>query len=205
MGQFRPTVQSRKWLIPLDLGVYALGFLISSVTTFALVAAWVGAPVASILESEHRLVLLLGTVLLLLVIDLYRVRQGVGCSMGLRRQTPRHLGFHPFGPFLWGLDTGLPWTTYRSTPLPFIGLAAVALGFANPWVGLAYAGGFLGSLVTACAWPRSGTRIAVQQQDPTRDESAQIMQAIQASAGPAWVMSLLLGGGFLLLLAANLV
>ncbi|MCB1037334.1 MAG: hypothetical protein KDD47_26120, partial [Acidobacteria bacterium] len=130
---------------PVDLTVFAVGFVASALASFALVATWVGRPLTALLGPGLRLGLLGSAAVLLLVIDLRRSRRGEICSLGPHRQTPRHLGYRPFGTLLWGLDTGLPLTTYRTTPLPVIGIFLVALGFGSPWIGLAYATGFLGA------------------------------------------------------------
>lgn len=202
MGQFRPTLQARRAL-PADLALFAAGFLLSSAASFAL-AAGLGVALSSALASATRLALLLGVVLVLLTVDIARSRRGIACSLGLRRQTPRHLGFTPLGPLVWGLDTGLPLTTYRATPLPFIGLACVGLGFGHPWVGLAYAAGFLGSLVLSCAWPRAAEPLRDGwQDDPRRREPHRVVEALRAFSRPAWAASFAVGGGLLLLLAAR--
>ncbi len=179
MGQFRPTLRDRRGL-PADLALFGAGFLLSSVASFAL-AAGIGGALSSVLAARSRLALLLAIVLALLVTDAVRARRGLQCSLGLRRQTPRRLGFRAIGPLAWGLDTGLPLTTYRATPLPFIGLACVALGFGHPWIGLAYAAGFLGCLVIFCAWPR---------QDPPQEDLLRVVGALRGFSRPAWTVSL---------------
>ena len=201
MGQFRPTLQARRTL-PADLTLFSAGFLLSSAASFAL-AAGIGAAVSSALALRVRLALLLGTVLVLLAIDIVRSRRGLHCSFGLRRQTPRRLGYQPIGPLLWGLDTGLPLTTYRATPLPFIGLACVALGFGHPSIGLAYGAGFVGSLLASCAWPGPGDLQPRDRRDPRQRDSLQVIEALRSFSRPAWTASFVVGGGLLLLLAAR--
>lgn len=199
MGQFRPTLQARRAL-PADLALFGAGCFLSSAASFAL-AAWIGGALSSALPLRIRLSILLGTVLVLLVIDLARSRRGLQCSLGLRRQTPRRLGFQPIGPLLWGLDTGLPLTTYRATPLPFIGLACVALGFGHPWIGLAYAAGFLGSLVVSCAWPGPGGLHQPERRDLGRDP-LRVIEALRACSRPAWTASVMVGFLLALFLSA---
>lgn len=201
MGQFRPTLQARRGL-PRDLASFSAGFLFSSAAGFAL-AAWLGAGLASALAPRSRLALLLGTVLVLLAVDISRSRRGHTCSLGLRRQTPRRLGFQPIGPLLWGLDTGLPLTTYRATPLPFVGLASVALGFGHPCIGLAYAAGFLGSLALSCVWPGRGNPLQ-ERRDPLQRDLLQVVEALRTWTRPAWTASLVVGSGLILLLVSRL-
>lgn len=61
------------------------------------------------------------------------------------RQTPRHL-FLRFGPAkgaaLWGLDTGLGFTTYRVTSIVWAGMVLSVFGFLPAWAGIGYAAGF---------------------------------------------------------------
>jgi 5-hydroxyisourate hydrolase-like protein (transthyretin family) len=178
--------------LPADLALFGAGFLLSSAAGFAL-AAGIGGALSSVLAVRNRLALLLGIALVLLVTDAVRARRGHHCSLGLRRQTPRRLGFQPIGPLVWGLDTGLPFTTYRATPLPFIGLACVALGFGHPWIGLAYAAGFLGSLVISCAWPR---------QNPPQRDLLQVVEALRGFSRPAWTASLVVAFLLALFLSA---
>jgi hypothetical protein len=187
----------------LDLALFSAGFLVSSVAGFAL-AAGLGAALSAALAPRARSAILLGTVLVLLAVDLARLRRGHHCSLGLRRQTPRVLGFQPIGPLVWGLDTGLPLTTFRATPLPFIGLACVVLGFGHPWIGLAYAAGFLGSLVASCAWPEASGPVAPEPLPPGQRGSLRIVGALRSWAQPAWTASLIVGSGLLLLLTARL-
>lgn len=85
--------------------------------------------------------------LLLAVSDFWRILTGRFGSTGLLRQTPRKAPVSStLGVAIWGLDTGLPVTTVRTSALPFLGIAAVVAGFGEPWFGLLYAGGFLGAV-----------------------------------------------------------
>ncbi|MFL6076872.1 MAG: hypothetical protein ACJ73S_26050 [Mycobacteriales bacterium] len=63
-----------------------------------------------------------------------------------RRQTPRE-HFHRHGPtrgaFVWGLDTGLVFSTYRITSLSWVALTLTLAGLVPWWAGLAYAAGFV--------------------------------------------------------------
>ncbi|GGQ60219.1 hypothetical protein [Couchioplanes azureus] len=60
---------------------------------------------------------------------------------GLRRQTSKELGQRAglpwwVAPLIWGLDTGLMWSTFRVSSTTWVLLAAVALHVAPPWSGL---------------------------------------------------------------------
>ena len=40
--------------------------------------------------------------------------------------------------FGWGIDTGIPITTVRASPLPLLALFAVGTGFGAWWIGISY-------------------------------------------------------------------
>jgi hypothetical protein len=135
------------------LAALGLGFSIASVCTVAILNQ-TGAALGTGGDPGTGAVRLGGCVLLLCAaIDL-----GVaGLSTPMwRRQTPRHAFFRygPFrGAFLWGLDTGLVFTTFRVTSLSWAGLALATLTIAPWWAGVAYAAGFLAPVCVAVASP----------------------------------------------------
>lgn len=169
--------------------------------SFFLIAVWVGKPLEGAMGAKIRLSVLFGAVALLLVADLRRSRQGEICSLGPRRQTPKRFGYRPYGTALWGLDTGLPFTTYRTTPLPLLGILLVALGFGSPWIGLAYAAGFLGSLLVSCAWPKSQRMRNRERHDPRLQGPLQIVQALESQTSRIRTASLVFGAGLMLWVA----
>lgn len=87
--------------------------------------------------------------------DLWAVRSGT-FSVGLARQTPKsllHLGEHAWlTPFIWGLDTGMVWSTYRVSFCSWLLLAMTLVGLAPPWIGAVYGLSFAGPLVLAVKW-----------------------------------------------------
>lgn len=68
-------------------------------------------------------------------------------SLGIHRQTPQAWRFQRYGPIGWGLDTGLPFTTFRYTTLTWTGTALLLLGFGSILVVPAYAGGAIVALI----------------------------------------------------------
>ena len=98
------------------------------------------------------------TILVLLLADAVRLWAGKSTSCGLNRQTPvtwrrRNL----LGVFGWGLDTGVPITTIRSSSLPALGIILTLTGFGSRWGGLFYASGLsIGLLVPLIGGRRLG-------------------------------------------------
>ena len=139
------------------LCAYGLGFALSITLTF-LVAGLAGSLVQGLAGSDTRItiygLLLAGLVILDLLWWLSR-KDG---SVGLTRQTPWRWTRYKGGPFYWGLDTGIPFTTVRETILPLAGLAAVVLGLSNWLVGSFYAIGYLSALLLLSTAPSSWLR-----------------------------------------------
>ena len=86
------------------------------------------------------------------------------------RQTPRHLFFR-YGPargaLLWGLDSGLVFTTFRVTSLSWAALTVTVLGLVPWWSGVAYALGFSVPVVLLTLMvPRRADAHARRPQDP---------------------------------------
>lgn len=152
MGQFRPSQQATANSRPaFDLTLFSFGFLLAAVLSFAIVAATIGRLARSGLQQQWREIIVVAGAGVLATFDTIRIGARDHCSLGPRRQTPKHLGTSgPLGVILWGMDTGTPITTVRATSLPFLGVLAVALGFGSQWIGVSYAGGFLTALWTMC-------------------------------------------------------
>lgn len=148
MGQFRPA-WGRGTRVPSPFLGFAVGFIMSSTSSFCLVHM---AGAAAGLHPPGRLheTILIGGLVAVLLGEIATVSRGSVCSFGLRRQTPRRLGFLRGGTFLWGLDTGIPLSTVRLTALPVLGVLLTGLGYGGKLTGLAYASGFLGALVYMC-------------------------------------------------------
>ncbi|MEY4371833.1 MAG: hypothetical protein RL219_602 [Actinomycetota bacterium] len=97
-------------------------------------------------SREYAAIVLLA---LLLILDALRVWAGQTTSTGLNRQTPKAWGqTSALGVVGWGLDTGIPISTIRATPLPAIGMALTLCSLGSALGGLAYGIG----LVAGVTW-----------------------------------------------------
>ena len=150
MGQFGPTVSRNRgfWRFA-DSGLYVVGVLASSTVSVFVLDAVVGTRTREALGDERSLLVaaVLGGALLL--VDALRVWAGRATSLGPSRQTPyawRTKG--AVGVLGWGLDTGLPVSTIRATPLPMLGVMLVATGHGGPLHGLVYGLGVTVGLAT---------------------------------------------------------
>lgn len=104
------------------------------------------------MDSQLRGLFLSTLAGLLISADLYRMATGRYGSFGLVRQTPaQRAASSSLGVAVWGLDTGLPWSTVRASSLPLIASAASLLGFGIWWQGLLYGIGSIGTLWVICA------------------------------------------------------
>ena len=123
-----------------------VGFTLSSTAVFA--AVWyVGSLVRSLAPAplDYALPVALASCVLA---DLTFPR--LRCSVA-RRQTPQHLvGTFPpaLGAFLWGLDTGSVFSTFRASAASLAAVVLVSAGWTSPWAGLLYAAGFCIPLLT---------------------------------------------------------
>jgi hypothetical protein len=132
-----------------------VGFTFSAVLIYGL--CWVvGASFEPLLNARVRWTILGAAALILTAADLL-LGKSMMPVLSWRRQTPR-IAFNRFGPakaaLLWGLDTGLAFTTYRTTSLTWLGFAAALLNLVPWWAGMLYAVGFAGPILTdILAWP----------------------------------------------------
>jgi hypothetical protein len=121
----------------------ALGFTLSALTAYAVVWLSGSAMRVSGLSLGLRVTIAGAVLACWAVID-----TGVlgFRAPSWRRQTPRK-AFDVLGPtraaLLWGLDTGLTFTTYRVTSLTWVAFTASLLHLVPWWSGLAYAVGFV--------------------------------------------------------------
>ena len=159
MGQFGPTFAANKGIHRFsDSGVYVLGVLVSS-TVFVFVVNAAGDRFAETAGPRGSIVAALAAVGLLMLIDAIRVWGGRSTSLGPARQTPyRWRAKGRVGVLGWGLDTGLPVSTVRTTPLPVLGVILAATGHAGPFHGLFYGAGVALGVLTALPALRSGER-----------------------------------------------
>lgn len=165
VGQFRPSQHlalSRGRVAP-DLLVYSAGCFVGAGVSFYLLAR-IGQALAPVTSNGFRVALagILATGLIVLDVK----TKARTCSVGLRRQTPKGAATGPIGVFLWGIDTGNPFTTFRATALPFLAVVMVSLGdVESGLLGFAYAGGFLAVLWFTCTLPLRG------RQEPSNDSN----------------------------------
>jgi hypothetical protein len=85
----------------------------------------------------------------------------IRCSV-VRRQTPKDLVHRlprELVGFVWGLDTGTVVSTYRASAASFAALAVVFAGWAPPWAGALYAGGFCIPLLAIVATEGAGRAV----------------------------------------------
>jgi hypothetical protein len=109
------------------------------------------------LPRPVRVVLLLAVCLSATSVDLWAYanpQRGGGLVWGLSRQTPRALMYKGFPlefvSLMWGLDTGLAFTTFRVTGLTWVLFVAALLGFTPWWLGLVYGLSFGLPLCVTC-------------------------------------------------------
>lgn len=146
VGYLRPLVQGTKGNSRRRLPAFALagGFVSSAVLIHAFL--WiVGRSLDSVLPLSSRWLGLAIVALIITAVDLI-FGKNLRPALSWNRQTPRQ-AFFAFGPtrgaLLWGLDTGLGFTTYRITSLTWIGFASAFFGIVPWWAGLLYALGFV--------------------------------------------------------------
>jgi len=140
-----------------DLALYSIGFIASAITFFYLLGL-IGSQVAERLEAPMISGTVVAVGIVLVTVEYLRIRSNDVCSIGLRRQTPKALGRSPGGVILWGLDTGLPFTTIRATLLPLYGVILVTIGLGGGLAaGTGYGIGFLLALWAACLAKGNGS------------------------------------------------
>lgn len=177
MGQFGPTVARNKGIRRFsDSGLYVLGVLASS-TLFVFVVDAVGVRFAGLAGRRGSIVAALVAVGLLMLVDAIRLWAGRSTSLGPDRQTPygwRMKG--RVGVLGWGLDTGLPISTVRATPLPVLGVILAATGHAGPFHGLFYGFGITLGVLAGLPALRS---------QPRTDRAMDDLVRMYTSLGPA--------------------
>jgi hypothetical protein len=136
---------------------FAVGFAASAVATFGLLW-WVGRDL-DLGESEAAVAASLVLLVALVAADARANRANAWTSLGPKRQTPKLLK-EVLPPQLvglaWGLDAGVPFTTFRVTTATWAIVVLSLLGEGSPLVGPAYAAAFLGPLLWAL-WPGHAT------------------------------------------------
>lgn len=139
------------------LGALTGGFLTSSAVLFALLAFTGAAFGVGSIPVSGRVATALALTLGMLAVDVSGLRKGPYCRLTLQRQTPKVLD-HKYGPvvgsLLWGLDTGLAWTTIRVSTATWVVFGLTVLQLAPWWTGLAYGVGFGLPLAVSTLGPR---------------------------------------------------
>ena len=159
MGQFGPTFATGRGIRRVSRsGVYVLGALLSSGMFILAVDMTAGRFSRDVLGGDRSRAAALVLVSVLILIDAIRLWGGRSTSFGPNRQTPyawRARG--QLGVLGWGLDTGVPLTTIRTSSLPVLGVVLVATGHGGPLHGLAYGSGLaVGLLGGVVAMPPRG-------------------------------------------------
>ena len=149
VGQFGPTFMRNTGVRRLrDSGLYLLGVMIASTTSVGVAYLLVGTRVQHF-SPVTRISVVVIVLSVLLLLDSFRLWGGRTVSLGLNRQTPYRWRLRgAIGVVGWGLDTGVPFTTVRATPLPFLGLVLVSAGFGSVLHGAAYGLGIAAGLLS---------------------------------------------------------
>lgn len=152
---FRPLVKGIPTGEPPDrrpVLLLALGFAISATVLYAVLGVAGAAAVARLPLDDRAWSIAAAVMAVLFAVDLVRIRSPFALGPSWRRQTPQRYTYR-YGErraaLLWGLDTGLVFTTYRVTSLSWAALAVTALGLVPWWAGVAYALGFVVPLLVA--------------------------------------------------------
>lgn len=148
------------------IGRFAAAFTASSFIVFAVVGS-IGLTMARLLTGQARLGVTCAVLLGSLTLDTWSLKRKSWCPVTLRRQTPKSIAQRHGArraAVAWGLDTGLVFTTYRTSSISWALLALAVIGVTPWWAGLGYATGFLVPLVAGCSlipfW-RNGTDATV--------------------------------------------
>lgn len=126
--------------------VYPLALVIShiaSATAFVFFLHVVSRMVEVLVPDVLRALLLVVVAAWAMVQDCSALRRRTGISCGLARQTPKGVAQAVAQPWwvvavVWGVDTGLIWSTFRVSALSWVLLIGVVIGSAPAWSGVAY-------------------------------------------------------------------
>lgn len=148
--------------------VYLLGVLVGSTVSVFVLNSTAGV-LARRLDLSTRMVWLLVVLNALLVVEVAQIWLAIDRSVGLNRQTPYRWRFRGLPGILgWGMDTGIPVTTVRATPMPLMAVLLVAFGFGAPYAGLFYAAGIAAGLWVELTRQRSLANPSVAGHIPRR-------------------------------------
>lgn len=167
---------------------FAGAFFAGAVAIFLIVSAVAAQIGITQLPFELRQAAAGAGLLLLAVADVYALRKGRCCPIGLRRQTPRVLvRRYPMDVVatVWGVDTGFVITTFRVAAVTWGALLLAALGLSPRWAGMGYAVGFTLPFLMLLWRPRLGRAAqSAVAQDPgleTLLRRRSIVQGLSAS------------------------
>ncbi|MFI6238388.1 hypothetical protein ACIBEF_00755 [Micromonospora sp. NPDC050795] len=113
----------------------------------------VGSLIAPHVADRVAVVLCLVAALVAAFLDANAIRTD-SFAPGLQRQTSKELGHREnmptwVAPMIWGLDTGLMWSTFRVSATTWVLLAAALLNVAPQWSGLVFGIAFVVPLSVA--------------------------------------------------------
>lgn len=114
---------------------------VATAATLLAIVAELGRAIVSPIAPAMGIVALAAAATLGVFIDVGAISRR-SFSLGPRRQTAKalaHAGLEWWAvPLLWGIDTGLIWTTYRVSFCSWLLLLFAVLGMAPVWIGIAY-------------------------------------------------------------------
>ncbi|GII95823.1 hypothetical protein [Sinosporangium siamense] len=122
-------------------GILALGHIAMAGFFVALIHQ-VGSVTAAYLPRDTAIAICVAATLIAIGVDFHAIRNNT-YSIGLKRQTAKSLA-HQEGrpwwltPLMWGLDTGMIWSTFRVSCTSWVLLLSALLNVAPQWSGLVY-------------------------------------------------------------------
>ena len=137
-----------------DLFLFVGGFMAASVLFLSALYA-IGADARGVSDKQRRFAVASAVVVLLLN-EIWRISRGRLYALGWERQSPQTWRRSRYGALGWGLDAGLPFTTFRTTPLTWVAILLLIGGFGSWWSVPAYGLGFCLPLIVQCIWPGRG-------------------------------------------------
>lgn len=190
MGQFGPSLRSLGLIDGSHrIRLFAVGLLVTSTLAFSAVY-FLGAATESLIPAIHYLPIPIALLLSLTLSELASLLAGRDISIGLRRQTPRQWGHSRVGLVFWGLDTGLPWSTVRSSILTWVALLLCFYQLAPWFSGALYSAGFIGAILFLSATAGSAPSLS-----STGVPALQLhMRQIRSAVPVIRVVSMLLAG-----------
>ena len=135
---------------------FVAGHLASTTVWFGVVSLMGGA-LNNTIDRHMRRSLLVAVIALSLALDMIGLATRTLCAVSFRRQSPRRTDFDRGTASValrWGIDTGIPLSTYRVTGFYLILLTATMFGITPWWSGIVYSLAFT-IPITAAVYGRS--------------------------------------------------